>query len=43
MSVRALPAAEAIERLAEFSAVIDARSEGEFAEDFKNLMRILTS
>mgnify|MGYP000352468853 CR=1 FL=1 len=33
MSVRALPAAEAIERLAEFSAVIDARSEDEFALD----------
>lgn len=33
MSVRALPAAEAIERLAEFSAVIDARSEDEFAQD----------
>jgi tRNA 2-selenouridine synthase len=33
VSVRALPAAEAIERLAEFSAVIDARSEDEFALD----------
>ena len=40
MSVRALPAAEAIERLAEFSAVIDARSEDEFALD---RLRVRTS
>ncbi|MEO7548583.1 MAG: tRNA 2-selenouridine(34) synthase MnmH, partial [Ramlibacter sp.] len=33
MSVIAIPAAEAIARLGEFSAVIDARSEGEYAED----------
>lgn len=33
MSVLAIPAAEAIARLGEFSAVIDARSEGEYAED----------
>lgn len=33
MSVRALPATEAMERLSEFSAVIDARSEDEFALD----------
>jgi tRNA 2-selenouridine synthase len=33
MSVRPLPAAEAVLRLGDFDAVIDARSEGEFAED----------
>jgi tRNA 2-selenouridine synthase len=33
MSVRPIPAAEAMARLAEFDAVIDARSEGEYAED----------
>ncbi len=33
MSLIAIPAAEAIARLHEFSAVIDARSEGEYAED----------
>jgi tRNA 2-selenouridine synthase len=33
MSVRPVPAAEAIARLAEFDAVIDARSENEYAED----------
>lgn len=33
MSVRPIPAAEAIARLAEFDAVVDARSESEFAED----------
>lgn len=33
MSVRPIAAAEAIERLAEFDAVIDARSENEYAED----------
>lgn len=33
MSVRPIPAAEAIARLAEFDAVIDARSESEYAED----------
>lgn len=33
MSVRPIPAAEAIARLAEFDAVIDARSENEYAED----------
>ena len=33
MSVRPIPAAEAIARLADFDAVIDARSEGEYAED----------
>jgi len=33
MSVHPLPAAEAIARLAEFDAVIDARSESEYAED----------
>jgi tRNA 2-selenouridine synthase len=33
MSVKAIPAAEAIARLAEFDTVIDARSEGEYAED----------
>lgn len=33
MSVHALPAAEALARLAEFDAVIDARSESEYAED----------
>lgn len=33
MSVKPIPAAEAIERLGEFSAVIDARSESEYAED----------
>ena len=33
MSVQPIPADEAIARLHEFSAVIDARSEGEYAED----------
>lgn len=33
MSVRPIPAADAIARLAEFDAVIDARSESEYAED----------
>ena len=33
MSVRPIAAAEAIERLADFDAVIDARSENEYAED----------
>lgn len=33
MTVQTLPAAEAIARLGEFSAVIDARSEDEYAED----------
>ena len=33
MSVRPIPAADAIGRLAEFDAVIDARSESEYAED----------
>jgi tRNA 2-selenouridine synthase len=33
MSVQAIPAAEAIARLGEFDAVIDARSESEYAED----------
>lgn len=33
MSVRPVPAAEAIARLAEFDAVVDARSENEYAED----------
>ena len=33
MTVQAVPAAEAIARLATFSAVIDARSEAEYAED----------
>lgn len=33
MSVKALPAHEAIARLGEFSAVIDARSQAEWAED----------
>jgi tRNA 2-selenouridine synthase len=33
MSVRPIPAAEALARLAEFDAVIDARSESEYAED----------
>ena len=33
MSVHSVPAAEAIERLDEFGAIIDARSEGEYAED----------
>lgn len=33
MSVRPIPAAEAVARLAEFDAVIDARSENEYAED----------
>ncbi|MBK0393246.1 tRNA 2-selenouridine(34) synthase MnmH [Ramlibacter algicola] len=33
MSVRRIPAAEAVERLRDFSAVIDARSESEYAED----------
>ncbi len=33
MSVHPLPAADAIARLAEFDAVIDARSEAEYAED----------
>ena len=33
MSLRRIAAPDAIERLAEFSAVIDARSESEFAED----------
>src|SRR5205085_8471996 len=33
MSLTVLPAAEALERLASFHAVIDARSESEFAED----------
>lgn len=33
MSVRPIPAAEAIARLAEFDTVVDARSEDEYAED----------
>lgn len=33
MAVTAIPAAEAISRLPEFGAVIDARSEGEYAQD----------
>ena len=33
MTVQVIPAAEAIARLAEFSAVIDARSEAEYAQD----------
>ena len=33
MTVHTIPAAEAIARLADFSAVIDARSEAEYAED----------
>ncbi|MDB5946833.1 MAG: hypothetical protein JWQ33_1859, partial [Ramlibacter sp.] len=33
MTVQIIPAADAIARLADFGAVIDARSEGEFAED----------
>ena len=33
MTVQVIPAAEAITRLADFSAVIDARSEAEYAED----------
>jgi tRNA 2-selenouridine synthase len=33
MSVRPIPAADAIARLADFDAVIDARSESEYAED----------
>ena len=33
MSVQLIAASEALTRLADFSAVIDARSEGEFAED----------
>ncbi len=33
MTVQTLPAAEAIARLGEFSAIIDARSEDEYAED----------
>jgi tRNA 2-selenouridine synthase len=33
VSVQAIPAAEAIARLPDFSAIIDARSEAEFAED----------
>ncbi|MDE2605049.1 MAG: tRNA 2-selenouridine(34) synthase MnmH [Burkholderiales bacterium] len=33
MSVRPIPAAEAVARLADFDAVIDARSENEYAED----------
>ena len=33
MSLHPLPAAEALTRLASFSAIIDARSEGEYAED----------
>ena len=33
MSVHSVPAAEAIERLDDFGAIIDARSEGEYAED----------
>ena len=33
MSVRPLPAADAIARLSDFDAVIDARSEAEYAED----------
>jgi tRNA 2-selenouridine synthase len=33
MSVRPVPAPEAIARLAEFDAIIDARSENEYAED----------
>jgi tRNA 2-selenouridine synthase len=33
MSVQKLSAAQAIDRLAEFSSIIDARSPGEFAED----------
>ena len=33
MSVHTVPAAQALERLDEFGAIIDARSEGEYAED----------
>jgi tRNA 2-selenouridine synthase len=33
MSVKAIPATEAVARLADFDAVIDARSESEYAED----------
>jgi tRNA 2-selenouridine synthase len=33
VSVHTIPAAEAIARLGDFSAIIDARSEGEYAED----------
>ena len=33
MSLTALPAAQALDRLAEFDTIIDARSESEFAED----------
>ena len=33
MTVKVIPAAEAIARLADFSAVIDARSQAEYAED----------
>jgi tRNA 2-selenouridine synthase len=33
VSVHPIPAAEAIERLADFSAIIDARTEAEYAED----------
>jgi tRNA 2-selenouridine synthase len=33
VSVHSVPAAEAIERLGDFGAIIDARSEGEYAED----------
>jgi tRNA 2-selenouridine synthase len=33
VSVHTVPAAEAIARLGDFSAIIDARSEGEYAED----------
>ena len=33
MSLATLPAAEALHRLSEFDAIIDARSESEFAED----------
>ena len=33
MSLQRISAEEALEQLADFSAVIDARSEGEYAED----------
>ena len=33
MTVQAISAGDAIARLADFDTVIDARSEGEFAED----------
>ena len=33
MNVQSVPAAEAIARLQDYSDIIDARSEGEFAED----------